>query len=58
MIKIQPKYKFAKELKPFCPVCKERLKGSNAYINPWHCSCGVWKLDLDNPMSYIIEDKK
>lgn len=33
---------------PFCPQCKERLKGNNSGVSPWRCSCGVWVYNMDH----------
>lgn len=47
MDNIRPEYKLVKELKPFCPICKERLSGENSIILPYKCSCGIWKQDYE-----------
>lgn len=48
---MMPIYKQVKELKPFCPKCKERLVGDGSFTFPYKCSCGIWTYELkDNSL--------
>ena len=53
----QPKWKTVKTSVPFCPVCREELRG-NKIENPWKCSCGEWESDWMNPSFYKIKIEK
>jgi hypothetical protein len=54
-IGVQPKYKKVKELKPHCPICREKLFGNNSIINPYKCSCGSWTQNRN--LTFDIENK-
>lgn len=41
-----PTLKRIKVLKEHCPICKEQLTGNNSTIDPWKCSCGMWRYNI------------
>jgi hypothetical protein len=55
--KLLPKYKMIKQPVPHCPLCDEKLKGNNSRIDPFRCSCGVWKQVWDD-FSFTIESEE
>lgn len=48
-------YKRVKMQMPHCPICGEQLTGNNSIVNPYRCSCGIWKSNFQNPMEYEVE---
>ena len=51
-------YKKIKVLAPFCPICDKQVRGDGSIVNPYHCDCGDWEIEMDDKDWHYVLIKK